>query len=338
MLLVASNDTEDHHETWPGHPERAARSKAALDGLVEAGLHDAVVRAPRREATYEELARVHAPSYLDRLEALCDAAVELAGPTPTVPGSYGTALLAAGAGLAVVDGLSAGEADAGLVVVRPPGHHATPATGMGFCLLTNVAVAAAALAERGERVLIVDWDVHHGNGTQAAFWDDPRVLFVSTHQRGLYPGGGFVDEIGGPGALGSTINLPLPAGSTGDVLQEAMASVVAPAVEAFAPTWVLVSAGFDGHRADPLADLSLSAGDYADLGAVVRGFAPADGRLVLFLEGGYDLDALRLSVGASAAAALGERFRPEGATAGGPGLDALEFLRRRRHEVLEASS
>ena len=342
MLLVASNDTEDRHDTWPGHPERAARTRAALDGLVEAGLHDAVVRAPRREATRAELERVHDPHHLDRVEAACDLSLDLEDgltPTPTVPGSWPTALLAAGAGLAAVDGLAAGEADAAIVLTRPPGHHAMPAKSMGFCLLNNVAVAAAALADRGERVLVLDWDVHHGNGTQAAFWDDPRVLFVSTHQRGLYPSGsGYVDEIGGPNALGLNVNLPLPAGATGDVLQEAMATAVAPVVESFSPTWVLVSAGFDGHRADPLADLELSAGDFADLAAISRGFAPADGRTVLFLEGGYDLDALRSSVGASAAAVLGHRYRPEGATAGGPGLEALEFLRRRRVEVVEAAS
>jgi acetoin utilization deacetylase AcuC-like enzyme len=235
----------------------------------------------------------------------------------------------------VVDGLSEGHADAGLVVVRPPGHHATPETGMGFCLLNNIAITAAALADRGERVLVLDWDVHHGNGTQDAFWDDPRVLFVSTHQRGLYPNTGYVDEIGGPSALGLNVNLPLPAGATGDVLQEALETAVAPVVESFAPTWVLVSAGFDGHRADPLADLDLSAGDFADAARLARGFAPSDGRTVLFLEGGYDLDALRVSLGAAAAAVLGERFRPEGATAGGPGLEAVAFLRRRRAEVLE---
>ena len=338
MLLVASNDAEDHHDTWPGHPERAARSRAALDGLVEAGLHDAVIPVAPREATRDELARVHDTAYLDRLPAICDAGLELEGPTPTVPGSYRTALLAAGAGLAVVDGLTAGEGDAGLVIARPPGHHATPAKGMGFCLLNNIAVTAAALADRGERVLVLDWDVHHGNGTQAAFWDDPRVLFVSTHQRGLYPHSGYVDEVGGPSALGLNVNLPLPAGATGDVLLEAMDTAVAPVVEAFGPTWVLVSAGFDGHRADPLADLDLSAGDFADVAALSRGFAPAEGRTVLFLEGGYDLDALRHSVGAAAAAVLGERYRPEGPTSGGPGLEALQFLRRRRDEVLEASS
>jgi acetoin utilization deacetylase AcuC-like enzyme len=338
MLLVATNGAEDHHETWPGHPERQARTRVAMDGLVEAGLHDAVVPAERRMAERHELERVHDAPYLDRLPDVCEASIELDGPTPTVPGSYPTALLSAGAGLAAVEGLRAGHADAALVLTRPPGHHATPQRGMGFCLLNNIAVTAAALADAGERVLVLDWDVHHGNGTQAAFWNDPRVLFVSTHQRGLYPHSGYVDEVGGPDAIGLTMNVPLPAGTTGDVLLEAMETMVAPAVETFAPTWVLVSAGFDGHRADPLADFDLSAGDYADLGAVVRSFAPGAGRLVLFLEGGYDLDALRVSVGAAAAAVLGERFRPEGSTAGGAGSDALAFVRRRRAEVLDGSA
>jgi acetoin utilization deacetylase AcuC-like enzyme len=338
MLLVASNDIDDHHDTWSGHPERPARTRAALDGLVVAGLPDAVVPLPGRAATRDELERVHHRDYLDALEVACAASVELPGPTPTVPGSWPTALLAAGAGLAAVDGLDAGEGDAALVLTRPPGHHALPSGAMGFCLLNNIAVTAASLVARGERVAIIDWDVHHGNGTQDAFWDDPRVLFVSTHQRALYPNTGYVDEVGGAGALGLTVNIPLPAGATGDVLQEAMSSVVGPAVESFAPTWVLVSAGFDAHRADPLADFDLSAGDFADLARVVASFAPAAGRLVLFLEGGYDLDALRLSVGATASAVLGERFRPEAATAGGPGLEALAFLRQRRAEVLAQST
>jgi acetoin utilization deacetylase AcuC-like enzyme len=338
MLLVATNDTEDRHETWPGHPERQARTRVALDGLVEAGLHDAVVPAERRLAERHELERVHDASYLDRLPDVCEAGIELEGPTPTVPGSYPTALLSAGAGLAAVEGLRAGRADAAIVLTRPPGHHATPQHGMGFCLLNNVAVTAAALADAGERVLVLDWDVHHGNGTQAAFWNDPRVLFVSTHQRGLYPNSGYVDEVGGPDAIGLTMNIPLPAGTTGDVLLDALDTMVAPAVDAFDPTWVLVSAGFDGHRADPLADFDLSAGDYADLAARTRAFAPAPGRLVLFLEGGYDLDALRLSVGAAAASTLGEPYRPEGSTAGGAGAEVLAFLRRRRAEVLDGSA
>ena len=160
---------------------------------------------------------------------------------------------------------------------------------MGFCLLNNVAVSAAALVADGERVLIVDWDVHHGNGTQAMFWDNPSVLYVSTHQSPFYPGTGGADEVGGDEARGLTVNVPLPAGATGDVVRRALDEVAAPVIEEFGPTWVLISAGFDAHRADPLADLALSSGDFADLARTVAGYAPGRGRVVAYLEGGYDL-------------------------------------------------
>jgi acetoin utilization deacetylase AcuC-like enzyme len=199
---------------------------------------------------------------------------------------------------------------------------------MGFCLVNNVAVVAAALAERGERVLVLDWDVHHGNGTQDIFWDDARVLYVSTHQWPLYPGTGSVRETGGPAAAGLTVNIPLPAGTAGDTVRQALDEVVAPAVERFRPTWVLVSAGFDAHRADPLAELRLTAGDFADLARRARSFAPGPGRLALLLEGGYDLTALRRSVGASLAAVLDRDYRPEPASTGGPGAEAVEAARR----------
>ena len=338
MLLVVSNGDDDRHDTGRGHPERPSRTKAAHDGLIEAGLHDAVIRVSPPKATHDDLVRVHTPSYVQQLERLCSAGGgDLDPDTPTVAGSWPTALCSAGAGLEAVRRLDDGDADAALVLTRPPGHHALPQRGMGFCLFNNIAVTAAALAERGERVAIFDWDVHHGNGTQAAFWDDPRVLFVSLHQRALYPNSGFADEVGGPAAIGTTMNLPLPAGTTGDVVQAALDDTIAPAIEAFDPTWLLVSAGFDGHRADPLADFALSAGDYADLGRRVAELSPGAGRLVLFLEGGYDLDALRNSVGAAAAALIGERHRPEASTAGGPGHDVLPLLHRRREEALEAS-
>ena len=197
---------------------------------------------------------------------------------------------------------------------------------MGFCLLNNVAVAAAALAAAGERVLIVDWDVHHGNGTQDLFWDDPNVLYVSTHQAPFYPGTGRVTETGGDHARGLTVNVPLPALTTGDVLLRALQEVAGPVVDRFRPTWVLVSAGFDAHRADPLADLRLSAGDFALLAAFVAGLAPGPGRLVLFLEGGYDHQAVRASVTAALGAVLGggfDAFAGKSPTSGGPGGEAV---------------
>lgn len=203
---------------------------------------------------------------------------------------------------------------------------------MGFCLLNNAAITAAALADRGERVLIVDWDVHHGNGTQEIFWDDPRVMYVSTHQWPAYPGTGRAQDTGGPGAPGLTINVPLPEKATGDVARLALDRLAAPEIEKFEPTWVVISAGFDAHRADPLADLAWSAGDFADLTADVAAWAPRPGRLVVLLEGGYDLDALRLSVTATLRAMAGERYHPEPPTSGGPGhdlVDPLVALRRR---------
>src|SRR5579863_8561517 len=284
MLLVAASPALDHHDVGPRHPERPARVQAALSGIDEAGLREAVINLEPRRATEEELTLVHPLSYLESLRSFCEAGGGAIDPdTIASPGSWDTALLAAGAALEVVEALERGDGDVGFVAARPPGHHALAAEPMGFCLLNNVAVAAAALAERGERVLIVDWDVHHGNGTQAIFWDDPRVLYVSTHQSPLYPGTGAAGETGGPHAPGLTVNVPMPAGATGDVLLRALDDVVAPVVARFAPTWVLVSAGFEAHRDDPMAGLHLTAGDFADLARRVQGFAPRPGRLALLL-------------------------------------------------------
>ena len=207
---------------------------------------------------------------------------------------------------------------------------------MGFCLLNNVAVAASALTDAGERVLIVDWDVHHGNGTQDLFWNDPSVLYVSTHQWPSYPGTGGASEVGGPGARGATVNVPLPPGATGDVLREAFDRIVTPAVDAFSPTWVLVSAGFDAHRDDPLADLVLSAGDFAELAGIVAGYAPEPGRLIIFLEGGYDIDALRASVAATLGRLVGAPGpgADQAPTSGGPGSDHVARTLARRHAAL----
>lgn len=332
MLYLSASPELDSHDTGPHHPERPQRVKAALEGITEAQLTDAAVRLPPRHATKEELERVHRTRYLHMLEDLSSAGGgALDSDTIVSHGSWGTALLAAGGALAAVDALTSSREGVAFVAHRPPGHHATADQAMGFCLLNTVAIAAAALVERGERVLVLDWDAHHGNGTQAIFWDEPALLYVSVHQSPLYPGTGGPQETGGPNAPASTLNVPVPPGATGDVFLYAFDEVVAPAVEDFRPSWVLVSSGFDAHDSDPIANLALSAGDFADLAARARGFAPAPGRVVVVLEGGYDLRAISGSTGAVLAAFLGESYRPEPATSGGPGKRAVEHAAKVHH-------
>jgi acetoin utilization deacetylase AcuC-like enzyme len=336
-VLVGSTVGLDDHDTGTWHPERAGRLPAAVAGVDDAGLGDARVELAPRPATRAELARVHDPGYLDALEALSrSGGGELDPDTTTSRGSWATAVAAAGIGLAAIEGIRRGDAEAAFVAVRPPGHHASTATGMGFCLLNNVAVGARALTAAGERVLVVDWDVHHGNGTQDVFWDDPDVLYVSTHQWPAYPGTGRAGETGGPGAPGLTINVPLPPGATGDSALAALDEIAAPVAASFAPTWILISAGFDAHRDDPLADLCWSAGDYAELTARVLDLAPRGTPVVAYLEGGYDLDALRASTAATVAGLAGRRFAPEAPTRGGPGLESLAGLARIRAHRLGA--
>jgi acetoin utilization deacetylase AcuC-like enzyme len=291
-VLLFTHDCLLEHDAGAWHPERPARLRAVLRGLDASGLSDGLERVAPRPATNDELARVHAPELVAALERFCaEGGGELDADTIAVPASWQAARLAAGAGLSAIEALDRGEAPSAFCAVRPPGHHATPKRPMGFCLFNNVAITAATLAARGERVLVVDWDAHHGNGTQDAFYDDPRVLFISMHQYPFYPGSGALTETGRGAGLGATINLPFPAGTPGDTYRAAIEEVVVPAAERFRPTWVLVSAGFDGHRDDPLTDLGLSAGDYVDLTARVVALA-APGRCLAILEGGYELDAL----------------------------------------------
>jgi len=307
-----------------GHPERPSRVDAAAAGIDDLMLDSDRVDLDPRPASVEELAAVHDVAYLRELQAFCEAGGGKLDPdTYAASVSWQAACEAAGAGLAAIDALAAGSGDVAFVVARPPGHHALADRAMGFCLLNNVAVAAAALAASGERVIIIDWDVHHGNGTQALFWNDDRVCYVSTHQDRFYPGTGGLDETGGPDAPGLTVNIPLPAGATGDVVARALDEVVAPVSARFAPTWVLVSAGYDAHRDDPLADLALSSGDYARLASIVGGFAPHAGRLAFFLEGGYDLRALRSSVAATLGSIVGVSDVIDAPTSGGPGAEAV---------------
>ncbi len=331
-ILLAAHPQFLLHDTGPGHPERPARLTAVLDGVDAADLRDAVVRFEPEPASWEQIERVHPGRYLLALEEFTAmGGGHIDGDTVVCEDSFAALLRAAGSGIDAVARLDAGQADVAFCAVRPPGHHATPRRAMGFCLVNNVAVTAMALADRGERVLIVDYDAHHGNGTQDVFFRDPRVLYVSLHEYPLYPGTGAIEETGWGDGSGTTVNLPFPAGTTGDVYRRAFDEVVHPLADTWDPTWVLISAGFDAHRRDPLTGLSLSAGDYADMTAELVGLVPS-GHCIAFLEGGYDLEALTHSAGATLSALVGGGYRPEAPTSGGPGghvVDAVVRMRAR---------
>jgi acetoin utilization deacetylase AcuC-like enzyme len=290
------------HDTGPSHPESPRRLEAILQRLESSDVFKRLVRlaAPLVDRTWLET--VHTPRHVDRLESVSpdQGYVYLDADTPMSPGSYRAALQAVGGTLAAIDAVMDGRAANAFCAIRPPGHHAEPTRAMGFCLFNNVAVAARYVQRRYGlvRVLILDWDVHHGNGTQHAFYDDPTVLYVSLHQYPWYPGTGAADERGdGPGE-GFTLNVPMAAGR-GDVeYLAAFDARIAPVVRAFAPEFVLISAGFDAHRDDPLAMMNVTEAGYRAMTEAVLAWAAASarGRIVSCLEGGYNLTALADSV------------------------------------------
>ena len=292
-VSVYSHEDCLRHEPGIGHPESPSRLQAVLRALDDpACAPTARIQAPL--ATYQQLTRVHEAALVDALRGAAPAAgqVFLDADTVMSAGSYAAALRAAGGVCAAVDAVFSGPRQRAFCALRPPGHHATRTTAMGFCLFNNVAIAAAhALATQPiTRVAIVDFDVHHGNGTADIFRNEARVLYASTHQSPLYPGSGAVAERG----LGNLVHVPLTTGAGSAEFREAFATRILPALDAFAPELVLVSAGFDAHRLDPLANLNLEADDYAWVTSQLLAIAErhAAGRLVSSLEGGYSLSAL----------------------------------------------
>ncbi|MDP9152582.1 MAG: histone deacetylase [Myxococcota bacterium] len=312
--LLIDDPRFDRHIPIGHHPERPQRLTAARAALSGSGV--AFDRVEGRMATDEELGRVHDPGFLHQLSQLRGREGQLDPDTYVSPGSVDVAHLAAGSLLALVDAMMDGAMDEtvdetvggsestsraqprpakGVALLRPPGHHARPAQAMGFCLLNHVAVAAAHARARGlGRVAIVDWDVHHGNGTQEMFWREPGVLYVSTHQFPFYPGTGDVDETGDGEGKGYSVNIPLSAGAGDAAYRAAFERVVLPVVASYAPELILVSAGFDAAERDPLAQMELSADAFGWMARELARIADdsAGGRMALVLEGGYDLVAL----------------------------------------------
>jgi len=289
------------HDTGRGHPERPDRVLSIMRRLRDGGVLGDLTTVDPRHAEAEWIAKVHAAGHQERVRAACARGGALdSGDTVVCPASYEAALLAAGGGLAAVDAVMDGTVANAFVACRPPGHHAEADTAMGFCLFNNIAIAAAYLrAHHGlSRVAIVDWDVHHGNGTQHAFEDDPNVFFASLHQWPWYPGTGAANERGRGDGAGSVLNCPMSGGSGDPEYLEAFESLVLPAVEAFDPEFVLISAGFDAHALDPLSLTEVSTDGFRRMSRMLLDLAAdrCDGRVVAFLEGGYDLVGLAESV------------------------------------------
>ena len=298
------------HDTGT-HVENARRLEAIMGYLERKGLKDTLKPISPRAASQEELELVHDSRYISYIkEVISRGGGWLDADTLTSPDSYEAASYAAGGLICAVDAVLKGEVRSVFALVRPPGHHATSRRAMGFCLFNNVAIAAKhAIKNYGlERIAIIDFDVHHGNGTQDTFFSDPRVLYLSTHQAPFYPGTGRVEEVGEGEGEGATVNIPLPSGCGDEEYLKVFDEVIIPAVRRYRPQLILVSAGYDPHWADPLAMMQLTTLGFAEIVKVIKNLATelCSGRLIFTLEGGYHLRALAESVGATLSVLLGK--------------------------------
>ncbi len=295
VAFITHPDYARHH-TGPGHPERPERIRAILDALAGSPVEEHLRRIEPRPVDLDLLHDVHSPPYVAQVRELAHSGGGWLDPDTVVsPDSYEVALLAAGSAVAAVRAVITKEADAAFAAVRPPGHHALPARGMGFCLFNNIALAATTATHLGRsRVAVLDWDVHHGNGTQAVFYRTNAVLFISLHQELWYPGTGAIEETGEGDGVGFTVNIPLPAGVGDEGYRHVFEEIVLPIAQQWSPDLLLISAGYDAHTGDPLGGMRLTDRGFSTLTALVRETARCP--IVAVLEGGYDLPNLGRSV------------------------------------------
>jgi acetoin utilization deacetylase AcuC-like enzyme len=320
------------HDTG-SHPENASRLTKTVDHLKHTGTMKQLVRISPRAATVGELSTVHTPTYISDVESFAQRGGGFLDPDTIVsPASYNVALYAAGGLIEAVNAVMAGNVESAFALVRPPGHHAFRWEATGFCLFNNIAIAAryAITNYNLERILIADFDVHHGNGTQDTFYDDPHVLYFCTHQSPWYPGSGRVEETGDGDGKGTTVNVPLPAWCSDDEYLRVYDGILIPLARRFRPQLVLVSAGYDAHWSDPLAQMQLSVTGFANVMHLLKELAEelCDDRIVLTLEGGYNLDALAASTRATIDVLLGnpEIIDPIGKNPGARAAPDIEAL------------
>lgn len=345
MTTAILTDSRYIAHTDPRHVERAERLMAINQALDASGLRERLLALTARPATDAELRAVHTPDHLETIQRYSDhGGGYIDADTYMTSDTWEAAVWAAGGVIRTVEAVVQGECPNAFALVRPPGHHATQDRSMGFCLINNIAVAARyAIQALGlERVAIVDYDVHHGNGTQDIFYRDPQVLFCSTHASPYYPGTGLVDEMGAGDGAGTTLNVPLPLGTGDKGYEHAFNQIIIPALRRWHPQLILVSAGYDAHWSDPIGPMVLSVTGSARLTRLLYDVAAevCDGRLVLTLEGGYNLDALGASVVAAFQVLLGDRLEKDvlgTITAPEPDLSVPIARLLRGHPLLQAA-